>query len=179
MHPSVHNQPPLVERLMCQCAAMTDVRCERPRAVNGGSHSASAQCASVTEGPLLCGGPVHDCSYSIVSPRLALLCPDRHKSQRVDSGFSHDEHGEPLRPAESHREFMWGIHGPAHGAHHGAHSIHSKAIGGPFCHSEHDAAARVRGQWVVGVLDANHDAGGVILWYLIPRAAVRVALCQG
>lgn len=117
------------------------------------------------------------------SSHLALLCPDRHKSQLVDSGFSHDEHGEPLRPPESHREFMWGIHGPwsrifgtANGAHHGAHT---KAIGGPSCHSEHDAAARVRGQRVVGVLDANHDAGGVILWYLIPRAAVRVALCQG
>ena len=57
MHPSVHNQPPLVERLMCQCAAMTDVRCERPRAVNGGSHSASAQCASVSEGPLCVAAP--------------------------------------------------------------------------------------------------------------------------
>ena len=60
MHPSVHNQPPLIERLMCQCAAMTDVRCERPRAVNGGSHSASvqrAQCASVSEGPLCVAAP--------------------------------------------------------------------------------------------------------------------------
>ena len=76
MHPSVHNQPPLVERLMCQCAAMTDVRCERPRAVNGGSHSASvqrAQCASVSEGPPLCGGPVPDCSYARSSPHVWLF----------------------------------------------------------------------------------------------------------
>ena len=75
---------------MCQCAVMTDVRCERPRAGNGGSRSAQRQAlwdALFVLTPLTRSSP-H-------------LRPDRLKSHRVDSGFTLGEHGDPPSPPES------------------------------------------------------------------------------